>query len=1162
MNAPTVPLSRRRFLQMASLAGLGTVLAPSELLAQYRFLDPVRVDNPLAQYPNRDWERMYRDIFRHDRTFSFLCAPNDTHNCLLKAFVKNNVLVRIEPTFGYGKATDLDGNRASHRWDPRCCQKGLVLGRRQYGDRRIKGAYVRKGFKEWVEGGFPRDPQTGRAPAEYMRRGWDSYVKVPWEEAHALHAKALVNVAQTYSGEPGQKFLLAQGYDPVMVERAEGAGTRTLKVRGGMPFLGALRLCGLYRFGNMLALLDAKVRGVSAEGAKGGIGWDNYSWHTDTPPGHPMVCGEQTNEFDLFATEYARLIIPWGMNWISTKMPDSHWLTEARMKGAHVVVVTVEYSSTANKGDEVIVIRPGTDPAFALGLAQVIIKERLYDEAFVKQFTDLPVLIRMDTLAPLKASEVFPGYADAELKNFTKVVKPGEAIPPVPLQDAQLIPAALRGEWGDAVVWDAKTRKPVALPRDDVGEWLGKRGVDPVLTGTFEVTTTDGKKVQVRTVFDLTRELLDKSYDPDTVSKITWAPKEAIVGLARQIAANREKTLIAVGMGPNQFFNQSLKDRAIFLVLALTRNLGFPGGNIGSYAGNYRLSMFNGMPQYFNEDPFNPQLDSQGPVKTRLYRTFESLHFLNYGDRVLREGTKLFTGKTHIPTPTKAMWLANTNSAVGNIKWHYDFVFNTLARVECLAVNDWWWTGSCEYADIVYGVDSWMEFKVPDMTASCTNPFLTVFPRTPLRRSFDTRADVETLLGVSQKLAELTGDKRFVDYWKFVAEEHVEVYLQRILDASQPTRGYRFEELEVKARDGIPALMMMRTYPRTGSWEQIHESRPWYTKTGRLEFYRGEPEFLEAGENLVVYREPSDSTFYEPNVIVARPHPALRPKSPEEYGFSRSKLDYNARQGRHVIVAPADLLKTRHPLWGQGFRYVFHTPKYRHGSHTTPVDTDILANFFGPFGDVYRRDKRSPHVGEMYVDLNPEDGKALGVQDGDYVWIDGDPETNPFRGAGREGREAELHVSRLLCRARYYPGTPRGIMRMWFNGYQASPGSVKGHETRADSLAKNPETNYQAMFRYGGHQSATRAWLNPTLMTDSLVRRNLFGQTMGKGYHVDVHSAVGAPREAFVKVAKAEDGGIGGKGLWRPVQLGLRPANESAAMKRYLTGGFVLIRKA
>jgi nitrate reductase / nitrite oxidoreductase, alpha subunit len=1161
MSAPDHELSRRRFLQLAGLSGLGVALTPSELMAQYRFLAPIKVDNPLAAYPNRDWERMYRDIYRHDRTFTFLCAPNDTHNCLLQAFVKNNILVRIEPTFGYGKATDVYGNRASHRWDPRCCQKGLVLGRRQYGDRRVKGAFVRRGFKAWVERGFPRDPATGQVSAEYLRRGWDGYVKVGWEEAFDLHARALVNIAETYSGGPGAARLEAQGYDPVMVERVEGAGTRTLKVRGGMPFLGALRLCGIYRFGNMLALLDAKVRGVGPEEARGGIGWDNYAWHTDTPPGHPMVCGEQTNDFDLFAAEHAKLIIPWGMNWISTKMPDGHWLTEARLRGARIVVVTVEYSSTANKADEVVVIRPGTDPAFALGLAQVIIKEGLHDEAFVKRFTDLPILVRMDTLTPLKASEVFAGHADAALAR-SAVVGPGDPVPTAIAQDRQLIPAALRAEWGDAVVWDAKTGQPRPLSRDDVGDWMAQKGIDPALSGTWEVTTTEGKKVQVRTVFDLTRELLDQSYDPETVSRITWAPVEAILALARQIAANPESTLVPVGMGPNQFFNADLKDRAIFLVLALTRNLGFLGGNVGSYAGNYRLSFFNGMPLYLNEDPFNPQLDPAGPVSTAAYRTFESLHYLNYGDRVLREGTKLFTGQTHTPTPTKAMWLANTNSAVGNIKWHYDFVFNTLMRVECLAVNEWWWTGSCEYADVVYGVDSWMEFKVPDMTASCTNPFVQVFPRTPLRRSFDTRGDIEAVVGVSAKLAELTEDRRFLDYWKFIVDEHPEIYLQRILDASTTTRGFQFEVLEAKARLGVPALAMTRTYPRATSWEQVHESRPWYTKTGRLEFYRGEPEFIESGENLIVYREPSDSTFFEPNVIVANPHPALRPTPPEGYGFSRAKLDHNARQARHVVVAPAALAGTSHPLVAAGFRYVFHTPKYRHGSHTTPVDTDIMANFFGPFGDIYRRDKRSPHVGEMYVDIHPLDGKELGVQDGDYVWIDGDPETNPFRGAEAEGRRAETHVARLLCRARYYPGTPQGIMRMWFNGYQASPGSVRGHESRSDGLAKNPGTNYQAMFRYGGHQSATRAWLKPTLMTDSLVRRNLYGQTVGKGYHVDVHSAIGAPREAFVKVAHAEAGGIGGVGLWRPVALGLRPANESAAMKRYLAGDFVVMRKA
>src|SRR5687768_7702916 len=286
-------MERRRFLELAAMAGLGAVTNPADLFAQQRFLAPMKVANPFDAYPNRDWERLYRDIFRHDRTFTFLCAPNDTHNCLLRGFVKNNVLVRIEPTYGYGKATDLSGNRASHRWDPRCCQKGLVLGRRLYGDRRVKGAFVRKGFKEWVERGFPRDPATGKAPAELMKRGWDGFVRMSFDGAYELHAKALANIAATYSGDAGKQRLLAQGYDAAMVDAASGAGVRTLKVRGGMAKLGVTRIVGTYRFGNMLALLDSHVRKVGAEQALGAGFWDSYSWHTDLPPGHPMVHGDQ-----------------------------------------------------------------------------------------------------------------------------------------------------------------------------------------------------------------------------------------------------------------------------------------------------------------------------------------------------------------------------------------------------------------------------------------------------------------------------------------------------------------------------------------------------------------------------------------------------------------------------------------------------------------------------------------------------------------------------------------------------------------------------------------------------------------------------------------------------------------------------------------------------
>ena len=132
---------------------------------------------------------------------------------------------------------------------------------------------------------------------------------------------------------------------------------------------------------------------------------------------------------------------------------------------------------------------------------------------------------------------------------------------------------------------------------------------------------------------------------------------------------------------------------------------------------------------------------------------------------------------------------------------------------------------------------------------------------------------------------------------------------------------------------------------------------------------------------------------------------------------------------------------------------------------------------------------------------------------------------------------------------------------MWFNGYMATPSSVKAHESRPDGAAKSEHTNYQALFRYGGHQSLTRSWLKPTHQTQGLITRKSWTNEVTKGFNVDVHCVTSAPREALAKFAKAEDGGIGGKGLWRPVKLGLRPASESDAMKQYLLGGYVRSEK-
>ncbi|MFZ5889462.1 MAG: molybdopterin-dependent oxidoreductase [Myxococcota bacterium] len=1125
--------------------------------APLHFLAPVGVDNPLASYPNRDWEKAYRNIFQPDSSFVFLCAPNDTHNCLLKGHVKNGVLTRIGPTFGYGKAEDLYGNKASPRWDPRLCQKGLALVRRVYGDRRVKAPMIRVGWKKWADAGFPRDEKTGKPDPKYFQRGKDKWLRLTWDEAFSYAAKALDTIARAYSEERGHARLVAQGYDPAMIEATEGSGMQTVKLRGGMAFLGATRIFGLYRFGNCMALADAKIRGVSPDKAIGARGWDSYSWHTDLPPGHPMVTGAQTNDFDLFAVEQSKLLLVWGMNWITTKMPDSHWMTEARLKGTRVVGITVEYSATASKCDEVVVIRPGTDPAFALGLAQVIIAKKLYDAAWVAKNTDLPFLVRMDTLELLRPDELDPPLSVSAASNVA-LIKTGEKPPPALQHEQQLAPEAMADEFKPFVVWDQRSKKLVAITRDDVGAVFARRGIQVDLMASRRVRLRDGNEVEVRSGMSLLAEYLDQNMTPAQVEQITGAPAAAIEGLAAQIARNPEKTLFATGMGPNQFFNSDLKDRAILLVAGLTRNIGFPGGNVGSYAGNYRSALFGGLPLFTSEDPFNLQLDAAGKVATKKYLHYESLHYYNYGDRPLRRGNTLFTGKSHLPTPTKAMWLNNSNSVIGNVKWHYDVVNNTLPNIEFIAFSDWWWTASCEYADIVFACDSWAEFKYPDMVGSCTNPFVQIYPKTPLERIFDTRGDIEIIAGVSEALGRLYSEPRFAEAWKFVRENNVEVYLQRIIDASFSLKGYDIRDLHEKAARGIPALVNVRTYPRASSYEQARGEQPWHTKSGRLEYYRPEPEFVESGENIIVHREPIDSTFHEPNVIVASAHPALRPRQPESYGLSRADLSNETRQVRHVMLSVEATMASKHPLMAAGYRHIYHTPKYRHGAHTTPVDTDFTSVLFGPFGDVYRHDKRLPSVTEGYMDINPTDARELKLDDGDYVWVDADPEDRPYRNK-REGTE-EAKVARLLLRVRFYPGTPRFVARTWHNMYGSTFGSVRGHETRSDGLAKNPETNYQSMYRYGSHQSATRAWLKPTLMTESLVHKDMFGQTLMKGFLADVHCPVGAPREAFVKISKAEPGGMGGKGLWRPAALGMRPTYESDNMKAYLAGRFFGVR--
>ena len=1087
-------ISRRPFLKLGT-ATIGAAAA-SAYLERLAFLQPTseateatKVQNPLDFYPNRDWEQVYRDQYRDDYTFSWVCAPNDTHNCRLQAAVRNGVITRIEQPYDVSEYRDLYGNKATANWHPRGCLKGLAYSRRVYSPNRIKYPVVRKGWKEWLEAGFPREAD-GLPARKYFQRGEDEWERVSWDEAYDLVAQGMMNIAESYSSPQGAEWLKQQGFFEDMVETlkdADGdyAGVRTFKMRGGMAFLGATRLVAAYRFGNMLALLDNHIRGKGPEKSLGSRLFDNYAWHTDLPPGHPMVHGAQTFDQEFNDFWNSDLIVMSGLNLVSNKMADPIWWQAAIERKKKIVVIAPEYSASAPKGDYWLSIRQGSDTALMLGVAHLLIREQTYDPDYIKRFSDFPMLVREDNLKMLRQEDLAEEAVHLDAGE-TWVEPDGSS--------AQRIDESLK----TTAVMPTRGGKLVAVSRTTVGKHLdtllARNGMalgDIQEDWQGQVQTTGGT-VRVRTIFNLYKELTEE-YTPANVERLTRVKEASLRRLTDDIVSAKATAFIT-GMGMNMYFHNDLINRSYYVVATLTGNVGKPGGNVGSYAGNYKAPVFNGIPSYATEDPFNPTLDPTADgrdIKKRAYGLFESVHFWDHGDKPLvvdtpNKGQVVMTGPSHMPSPTKVVWVVNAN-LLGVAKWHYNQIANTLPRHELYIAQDKEWNMNCEYADIVFPVDSWVEFKYPDMTASCTNPFVQMFPRGGIPRIHDTRQDIEVFANVAKALGTRTGEQRFVDYWKFVHEGDVEVYIQRIIDASNTLRGYDARQM-IAADTGFMALF--RTYPRIPGWEQIQESKPFWTRTGRLELYRDEDEWIDQGENLIIHREPIEATPYQPRVIVApRDFLTLRPV---DYGIPDSETDADSKTLYNKIMTSAELLGTKNPLQNKGLLFTLSTPKPRHRVHSSWGSSDWNAIWASNFGDPHRRDPRMPWVGEEELDIHPEDAQNLGINDGDYVWVDADPADRPYIGAKES--DSLFEVSRLLIRARYNPAQPTGMLIIIHGLAGATHRTVKALNTNKDGSSLT-DTGYTSAVRSGSQQSVVRGYLQPTQMTESLVHKDYFTKT-------------------------------------------------------------------
>ena len=83
----------------------------------------------------------------------------------------------------------------------------------------------------------------------------------------------------------------------------------------------------------------------------------------------------------------------------------------------------------------------------------------------------------------------------------------------------------------------------------------------------------------------------------------------------------------------------------------------------------------------------------------------------------------------------------------------------------------------------------------------------------------------------------------------------------------------------------------------------------------------------------------------------------------------------------------------------------------------------------------------------------------------------------------------------------------------------------------------------------------------PMHQTDSLFHKAKVSMSFIFGGEADNHMVNTVPKETLVKVTKAEDGGMGGVGVWKPATSGFSPGNEKEIMFKYINGDLTSIKK-
>jgi DMSO reductase family type II enzyme molybdopterin subunit len=281
----------------------------------------------------------------------------------------------------------------------------------------------------------------------------------------------------------------------------------------------------------------------------GGLTTDVNAEINDFSPGIYLTFGKFNLCSSLDDGFHTELLLIFGANPAYTVIATSHYTIESRYQGTEAILFAPDCNPSHIQVDYYFPVAPGTDAAWALGASQVIIEEKLYNERFVKEQTDLPLLVRLDTKRFLRESDLEEDGSD---EGF--------------------------------YAWDTARGRIAPAPKATL-RW-GR--VKPALEGRHQVRLKDGSRVTVTPMFELLREHLNRNYTPEKASKICGMNAEAIRTLGRKVA--KKRTLAWAGGTSTKYYHSDLMVRSVILLLGLTGNWGRKGTGIGCWS----VGLFDG----------------------------------------------------------------------------------------------------------------------------------------------------------------------------------------------------------------------------------------------------------------------------------------------------------------------------------------------------------------------------------------------------------------------------------------------------------------------------------------------------------------------------------------------------------------------------------------